>query len=213
MHFPHLFSPRSGKVRHWNLTEADIRGVNLGSVSVAAVQLFGCYDETYGIQRQIHSFHHEGTSLPEHKLNSSSLPSSGAPLIFPFKCCILGISWQSYLYFPSRILVLFCHFYFEKSCPDCSPRTACCFLSLFSSRPCDRQLDVKYPFLIWQFYGACMHSPWILSKTSLSGDISKLILLICVAWLFSCAFRLHTLPLRTTTIRLLSRPFLLMSCS
>jgi len=94
-----------------------------------------------------------------------------------------------------------------RSHPDSSPSTACCFLSLFSSRPCDQCLDVRYPLLIWQFYGTCIHSPWILPKTSLSGDISKLKLLFCVAWLLSCAFRLHALPLRNATIRLLSRPF------
>lgn len=139
---------------------------------------------------------------PPKLLISSSL------LHYAFKFCTLSTFWQCYLYYPSHISVLFCcPFCFERSYPDSSPSTACCFLSLFSSRPCDQRLDVKYPFLIWQFYGTCIRSPWILPNTSLSGDISKLKLLFCVAWLLSCVFRLHTLPLRNATIRLLSRPF------
>lgn len=71
--FPCRFSPRSSKVEHWSLNKADIRGVNLGSVSVAAVQPFLCYDEISGIwwQRPVISFHREHTSLLRKKLNSS----------------------------------------------------------------------------------------------------------------------------------------------
>ena len=71
--FPCWYSPRSSKVKHWSLNKADIRDVNLGSVSVAAAQPFLRYDEISGIwwQRPVISFHHEHTSVLRKKLNSS----------------------------------------------------------------------------------------------------------------------------------------------
>lgn len=129
-----------------------------------------------------------------------------------FTFCTLSISW------PALSLIFIPHFGFVLRAVQSFlfwkvlSRQQSQDTLLFSVSVLIEALDVKYPSLIWQFYGSCMRSPWILSKTSLSGDISKLILLFCVAWLLSYAFKLHTLPLRNTTIRILSRPFLLMSC-
>lgn len=129
-----------------------------------------------------------------------------------FTFCTLSISW------PALSLIFIPHFGFVLRAVQSFlfwkvlSRQQSQDTLLFSVSVLIESLDVKYPSLIWQFYGSCMRSPWILSKTSLSGDISKLILLFCVAWLLSYAFKLHTLPLRNTTIRILSRPFLLMSC-
>lgn len=154
--------------------------------------------------------------------------SGGAELLRTLIYTLICMNFALWLCsFTFRTLSIFCHYhlYFSSRIAVFALRAAQPFLfwkvlsrhrsqdiSQFSVSLLIKALDVKYPFLIWQFHGSCTHSPWILSKTSLSGDISKLIMLFRVAWLPSCAYKLHTLPLRNTAVRILSRPLVLTSC-